>query len=267
MDTDEDFSFLAPDTWLSPEDCTALLATNQELLARNQALEQSLLASESEIARLQALVADSERTWANKDKQMHEISLANQAREYEAKLQAAEERNAQLTQISLANQAKQHETQLKALETKPPKRKSEYQIHIETQLQALQERNAWLENEQQKPHLTADTPNNPFIQDNMRLRRENTDLQAVIKEFNTKDADTRARLDLIRENTALNAQIKLLVTREASLSNRLRKCSATLTERDQRIAEIPPLKLQIAGLHAKIKALEEAALARAPCNP
>ena len=39
------------------------------------------------------------------------------------------------------------------------------------------------------------------------------------------------------------------------------------TERDQRIAEIPPLKLQIAGLHAKIKALEEAALARAPHNP
>ena len=101
----------------------------------------------------------------------------------------------------------------------------------------------------------------------MRLRRENTELQAALKEFNTQDADTRARLDLIRENTALNAQIKLLVTREASLSNRLRKCSATLTERDQRIAEIPPLKLQIAGLHAKIKALEEAALARAPHNP
>ena len=45
MDTDDDLSFLAPDTWLTPEDCTALLATNTELLARNQVLEQSLLAS------------------------------------------------------------------------------------------------------------------------------------------------------------------------------------------------------------------------------
>ncbi len=89
----DDLPLFAPEDWLSPEDARNLTASNADLLARNQVLQESLLKSETEVARLQGIINDRDRTWANTDREMHAINLANQAKQYEARLRELQERN------------------------------------------------------------------------------------------------------------------------------------------------------------------------------
>jgi hypothetical protein len=48
----DDLPLFAPEDWLIEEDARNLIAANADLLARNQVLQESLLASETEVARL-----------------------------------------------------------------------------------------------------------------------------------------------------------------------------------------------------------------------
>ncbi len=82
----DDLPSFAPDDWLTGDDAHNLTAANADLLARNQVLQYSLQASETEVARLQGIISDRDRTWANMDREMHAINLANQAKQYEARL-------------------------------------------------------------------------------------------------------------------------------------------------------------------------------------
>jgi hypothetical protein len=70
---------LAPYDWLAPRVLVTLTAANADLLARNQVLQESLLASETEVTRLQDIIHDHNRTWFNMDCEMHDMNLANQA--------------------------------------------------------------------------------------------------------------------------------------------------------------------------------------------
>jgi hypothetical protein len=117
----DDLQEIAPYDWLTPEDACNLTAANTDLLACNQVLQGSLLASETKVTRLQGIINDSNRTWANIDCQMCVINLAIQAKHYETRLLMDREMHG----INLANQA----------------------IQYEARLQELQERNNQLENE------------------------------------------------------------------------------------------------------------------------
>jgi hypothetical protein len=78
----DDLPLFAPEDWLTPEDARNLIVANADLLARSQVLQESLWASETEVARLQGIINDSYRAWANMDREMHAINLANQAKQY-----------------------------------------------------------------------------------------------------------------------------------------------------------------------------------------
>jgi regulator of replication initiation timing len=257
----------APDDWLSPEDVRRITTDNTSLRARNEQLQESLSASTSEVTRLQGVIHDNtslrvrnqelqeslsastsevtrlqgvidnqEQVRASLDREMYNINLANQARDYESKLKAMQETNAQLA---------------KEIERLEIRKKNFVDPYIQENTRLTRENTALSarikEQHETKKTGWSDDLVDPYIQNNIRLRQENMALNARIKALETKQTDgsdglgpryIQDNMRLRQENTALSAQNKEL----HADNSRIRQ-------------ENTALSAQIEELHARAKGL------------